>query len=80
MEALRSDEPDYTGLFLLIYVLVLGLLFFLDWVMRKIFPVGTFAIGQGIKRNNILGTIRGAVVTTVLLTIPIGLFIGFLTA
>lgn len=79
MEALKKDDgPDYSGLFALGYVCIIGLLAGLDWIVGRLFPIATFAIGQGIRRNERLNTVRTAVVTTVLLTIPVGILLGYL--
>lgn len=50
-----------------------------DWLFKKVFPVSTFAIGQGTERHKRLGTGRAIFLTGVLLPIPVGLLINYLS-
>jgi hypothetical protein len=67
------------GLFIggVLALVALGLLF--DLLFRRAFPASTFAIGQGVDRHKRLKAVQTAVVTCVLITIPVGLLINYLS-
>lgn len=75
-EAPRNIPVEIPLLFVLAPFVILMVLASLSW---KIFPVGTFAIGQGVQRHNRLKTIRMVALTGILLPIPVGVLVNFLS-
>jgi hypothetical protein len=69
----------YTGVFVVAILLVLLLLEGIDRVVRRVFPVATFAIGQGLDRHKHLNFVRVVVVTAIVLPILTGLLVEALT-
>jgi hypothetical protein len=59
-------------------LLLLGLGFFLDKIKTILFPIGVFALGEGIARNKKLIFIRNLIFTGVLLPIIIGVIVNMI--
>lgn len=72
-----KSDPLQAGVLVVLVAVALIVSGVLDWVLKKIFPVGTFAVGQGDKRHRTLGKVRGAIVGLLLLTIPSGFFVNY---
>jgi hypothetical protein len=74
-----NSDPLAFGVLLVLFAAVFAICLALDWILKKIFPVGTFAVGQELKRHKTLGGVRAAVVGTILLSIPAGLFVNYIS-
>ncbi len=71
----RSGQPPadtssgLTTVFVVGAIAMIALMAALDWVFKRIFPVSTFTIGQGAKRNRNLNYVRGVVLTAVVIPV-----------
>jgi hypothetical protein len=68
--------PGLQGVVVVTSILVIGMVLGLDWVRQKVFPMGTFAIGQGIARHKRLNYLRGIFLTGIALPILTGLIVA----
>jgi hypothetical protein len=71
-----ETDPGLQAAFWAVIVLVIGAILGLDWVRTKAFPIGTFAIGQGIARHKRLNYLRGIFLTGIALPILTGLIVA----
>lgn len=71
-DALKASDAILIPFFV-VAVLLTVLYLLLLLLGQKLFPIGTFAIGQGVRRHNRLNNIRKAILTVVLFPLLIGL-------
>lgn len=77
-----SSSESISGEILVSYggtMLIVAGVWFIGWLLKRVFPVSTFAIGQGIDRHERIGKIRAIVLTGVFLTVPAGLLVNYLS-
>lgn len=77
-ETIQSSNVLFvsTNILLVLILIVLIALLLLGY---KLFPVGTFAIGQGVQRHQRLKTVRIVILTCILFPIPVGIMINFVS-
>lgn len=76
----RTESDGRILTVLIVSFLVLMLVLSLNALRNAVFPVATFAIGQGVARHNLLRSIRYVVATVVLLGLIVGILSGVLAA
>jgi hypothetical protein len=64
-----ESPPGSTSLFLAVVFLIFVVGLVLDWIRTKLFPMGTFAIGQGVKRSRNLNFARGVFLTAIIIPV-----------
>lgn len=75
-EESEKIDTGLTGLVGVLFFLTVGVCLLLDWFRKKLFPVGTFAIGQGVDRYNRLTNIRNTILTGVVLAGVVGFVVN----
>lgn len=73
-----SELREAIGIYSVV-MLIFASMWVFGWLLKRVFPVSTFAIGQGIDRHKRLNKIRGIVLTGVFLTVPAGLLVNYLS-
>lgn len=75
----NEADPQTDALGKIVAILIIGGFFFIGWLFNKVrdrvFPSGTFAIGQGLKRNSTLENVRWVVFVGGLISFTIGLIL-----
>lgn len=78
-EESEKTDTGLTGLVGVLFFLTAGACLLLDWFRKKLFPVGTFAIGQGLDRHSRLSNIRYTVLTGVVLAFVVGVLVNYVS-
>jgi hypothetical protein len=71
--ASSESSPGVQGVVVGAFLIIITVVWLLDWLFRATFPVSTFAIGQGIERHERLNKFRVIFLTSVLLPILVTL-------